>query len=234
MKTIIIDAGHGGTDPGATAFGIKEKDWNLKMSQHQFERLKELGVKVEMTRISDITLHPTPIVEQIKNKYDYCISNHFNAFDGSARGVETIHSIYADSHFAKKLATAIAQKTQLPFRRTFSKKNEANTDWYFMHRLTGRTETVIIEYGFLDNKADFDYYKNEENFKQAAEVVVKVICEQIGKAYHPPKQTIKSQANQGNLPIYRVQVGAFHKKENADKQVQQLKKAGFDAIVTTH
>ena len=48
MKTIIIDAGHGGKDPGAIAFGIKEKDWNLKMSNYQYKRLKDLGAKVSM------------------------------------------------------------------------------------------------------------------------------------------------------------------------------------------
>ena len=75
-KSIIIDPGHGGTDPGAIGFGVREKDWNLRISMYQYERLKELGAKVAITRTSDVTLDPVPRTNKIKNKYDVCISNH--------------------------------------------------------------------------------------------------------------------------------------------------------------
>lgn len=230
MKTIIIDAGHGGTDAGAVAFGVKEKDWNLKMSMYQYERLKQLGAQVALARASDVTLDPNPRASKIKDKYHYCISNHFNAFNGQARGIETIHSIFSDGRFAKHLAEELRVTTGLPLRRVFTKKNNVGTDWYFMHRLTGYTETVIIEYGFLDNQSDYNYYKQEANFYKAAEAVVKVICQEVGVKYLP---NVKGDApKKVSQKLYRVQTGAFANKANAEKHLAKLKKAGFDAFIT--
>lgn len=231
LKTIIIDAGHGGVDPGAVAFGVKEKDWNLKMSLYQYDRLKELGAKIALTRLNDTTLESNPRSNLIKNKYDICISNHFNAFNGEARGIETIYSIFSDGRFAKNLAEAIRKQTGLPLRRVFTKKNSQGTDWYFMHRLTGTTKTVIIEYGFLDNVNDFNYYKNDQNFYAVAEVVVEEICKEIGISYRKKTNSSRVKSPQ-TQKLYRVQTGAFSKKENAIKQLEALKKAGFDGLIT--
>lgn len=224
-KSIIIDAGHGGTDPGATAFDIKEKEWTLKMSLYQYERLKELGAAVGVTRSTDKTLDADIRTKLIRNKYDYCLSNHWNAFNGKTRGVETIHSIHAHSAFAKELAQAIAKKTGVPFRRTFSKKNSSGTDWYFMHRMTGTTRTVIIEYGFLDHKEDHALYKKEAVFQAAAEAVLEVVCKHIGVQYRAPKKELVSGA------LYRVQTGAFREKQNAEALAARLERSGFEAVI---
>lgn len=225
MTTLIIDAGHGGSDPGATAFATKEKDWNLKMSRYQHHRLTQLGAKVNLTRSTDQTLSTTQRTDKIKNKFNYCISNHFNAFNGTARGIETIHSIHANPQMASEIAHAIAKSTNLPLRRIFSRQMSRNLDWYFMHRLTGSTQTIIIEYGFLDNLTDFTFYQNEAHFYQAAEAVIKVLCPYLKIRYQPPTPTTPTK-------LYRVQTGAFTNKQNATQQVQVLKKAGFPAIIT--
>lgn len=182
-KSIIIDAGHGGNDSGAIGFGVKEKDWALEISQYQFKRLKELGANVALTRKSDVTLNPTERIAKIKNKYDVCVSNHWNAFNGTARGVEAIHSIHAKSIFAEDLAKRVVQATGLPFRRVFTREMNSGVDYYFLHRLTGRTETVIMEYGFIDNKQDHDAYLKKALFEQAAEAVIEGICQKIGLQY---------------------------------------------------
>lgn len=186
MKSIIIDAGHGGVDSGATAFGVNEKEWTLKISQYQYKRLKELGAKVDITRKSDISMNPTERLAKVKDQYDVCVSNHWNAFDGNANGVETIHSIHARPAFAKDLAKGIVGATELSFRRVFTRERNKGVDYYFMHRLTGLTETVIVEYGFIDNRGDHNVYQNEEIFYAAAEAVIKAICQKIGVAYRKP------------------------------------------------
>lgn len=221
MKTLIIDAGHGGSDPGAIGFKVKEKDWNLKMSLYQYNRLKELGAKVALTRSADETLSANARTVKIKSKYDYCISNHFNAFNGQARGIETIHSIHSIGKLAIDIANALHETTKLPLRRVFNRKNSMGKDWYFMHRLTGSTQTVIIEYGFIDHAKDFEFYRSDENFIRAAESVVKVLCVYLGVKYQTPKPT-----------LYRVQIGAFQNKENASNLVKQLKHLGFDPFIT--
>lgn len=223
MKTLIIDPGHGGSDSGASAHGIREKDWNLEISLYQYQRLKDLGAKVALTRSKDVTLPSQPRSQLIKGKYDLCISNHWNAFNGKARGVETIHSIFSTSVLANKLAKAICQATGLPFRRVFSKGNGRGSDYYFMHRLTGSTQTVIIEYGFLDHAGDFAFYKTKANRILAAEAVIQVLCKELGVTYRPPEE---------GTPLYRVQTGAFQKRDNAKALLDQVKKAGFDGFIT--
>ena len=220
MTSIIIDAGHGGNDPGATAFNTKEKDWTLKMSLYQYNRLKELGVPVALTRSKDETLDANTRAQRVKSKYTYCISNHFNAFNGTARGIETIHSIYADEKFAQTIAKALHETTKLPLRKSFSRKNNMGSDWYYMHRLTGSTQTIIIEYGFLDNRGDYAFYNQGANFTQAAEAVIKVLCEMVGKSY-----------KEANHKLYRVQVGAFSNKQNAENIKKKKKKSGYDAYI---
>lgn len=183
-KSLMIDAGHGGSDPGTSGFGEKEKDWTLKMSNYQYDRLKQLGAKVGITRTTDKTLDSVARTNVIKNKYDYCMSNHFNSFNGSARGVEVIYSIYSNEKIAKRIADAIVRASKLPFRRVFDRAG-TNGDYYFMHRLTGATDTIIVEYGFLDNQADYNFYKNSVNFYRVAEAVVKEWCAILGVKYIP-------------------------------------------------
>lgn len=235
-KSIIIDPGHGGTDPGAIGFGVREKEWNLRISLYQYNRLKELGAKVAITRTTDETLDSVPRTNKIRGKYDYCISNHWNAFNGAARGVETIYNFNFSKKFATDLANALVRASGIPLRRVFERKNEYGTNYYFMHRLTTGVNTVIVEYGFLDNVTDHNWYKNESNFIKAAEAVVEVICKEIGIAYRP-----KGQANPpvSSAPaakpllgtIYKVQAGAFSSKANADKLHETMESAGIDAFV---
>ena len=201
MKTIIIDAGHGGSDSGAVGYGVLEKSWNLKMSLYQYERLKELGAKVSITRKTDQTLEPMQRIAKVKNKYDYCLSNHFNAADTKAHGVEAIHSIHAKPDLAQKLAKTVVDSSKLSFRRVFTREIAANRDYYYMHRQTGTTETVILEYGFIDNITDFNFYKSEENFYRVAEAIVQDLAELLGVSYIGPSKKTKPQPAKPNNKI---------------------------------
>ena len=84
LKGIVIDAGHGGSDPGAVGNGIKEKDYNLLISKYMYDRFKELNVPVSLTRSDDVTLSPKERVNKVKSFYGdskdvLVISNHLNA-----------------------------------------------------------------------------------------------------------------------------------------------------------
>ncbi|MBO5138872.1 MAG: N-acetylmuramoyl-L-alanine amidase [Bacilli bacterium] len=87
MAKIVIDAGHGGDDPGASGNGIIEKDLVLDISNYMYNRFRELGIPVALTRSTDITLSPTErtnkILDQFGNTSDVIvISNHINAGGG--------------------------------------------------------------------------------------------------------------------------------------------------------
>ena len=87
IKGVVIDPGHGGTDPGAISNGLKEKDFTLLISKYMYDRLKELGVPVRLTRDSDITLTPKERVDKVQSFFGdskdvVVISNHLNAGGG--------------------------------------------------------------------------------------------------------------------------------------------------------
>ena len=88
---VIVDAGHGGSDPGASNGDIIEKDYTLKISNYMYDRFKDLGIPVVVTRTTDKTLNPTDRVNVIKpnitSKDDIVISNHLNAGGGEGQSV---------------------------------------------------------------------------------------------------------------------------------------------------
>lgn len=91
-KKIVIDAGHGGDDPGASGNGIVEKELTLKIAQYLKKRFDELGIQSSLTRDSDITLDPTNRVEKVLSFYGngddvIVLSNHINAGGGDGQSV---------------------------------------------------------------------------------------------------------------------------------------------------
>lgn len=87
LKGVVIDAGHGGSDPGASGNGIIEKDLTLLISKYMYDRLRELGIPVTMTRTTDETLDSKTRTNRIKDAYGtgkdvLVISNHINAGGG--------------------------------------------------------------------------------------------------------------------------------------------------------
>jgi len=183
---LIIDPGHGGSDPGASGNGIVEKAMNLDISLYQLQRFKELGVKVALTRDSDVTLASSVRAELVKNSgAKYCISNHINAApSSSAAGAETIYSVYSDGKLAHSLLNVLKDAGQ-PSRRAFARSNESGGDYYFMHRLTGAVATIIVEYGFCTNPTDAGRLR--EHWMKYAEAVVEGYCRFVGHPYNPPK-----------------------------------------------
>lgn len=186
---LIIDAGHGGKDPGGGGNNYwKEKDLALKISLYQYERFKELGILVVLTRDSDIYLSPSDRTKIVKDSgAKYCISNHINAAIPTAKGVETIHSIYSDGKLATKLYEAIVSEG-MKGRRVFSKESTKakGKDYYYMHRDTGSITTTIIEYGFATNTEDTKLLL--KHWQDYAESVVKAFCLFEGVNYTPPKK----------------------------------------------
>lgn len=92
IKGIVVDAGHGGADPGATANGLREKDLNLKAAQYMYQRLQELGIPTTIVRDTDETVDRDERVKRILDAYGndpnvIVISNHINAGGGDGHCV---------------------------------------------------------------------------------------------------------------------------------------------------
>ncbi|MEF2247758.1 N-acetylmuramoyl-L-alanine amidase [Paenibacillus sp. IITD108] len=187
IPELIIDPGHGGSDQGASGNGIIEKQMTLDISLYQYERFKQLGVPVMLTRQNDTTLDPNQRTELIKaSGAKHCMSNHINAASSStAAGAEIIHSIHSDGKWAKIIADELKAVGQvLRPTSTYSKAQSNGQDYYYMHRLTGNVSTIIVEYGFLTNAADAARLK--ANWQAYAEAAVKAYCLFTGRKYVPP------------------------------------------------
>ena len=155
---IIIDIGHGGSDNGCNGFGKIEKNLNLQYGLALRDKLSKCkNVKVLVTRSSDIdvSLNARAKIFNLE-KPDLVLSCHLNAFNGSARGTETIYSINADKkivELAYNLGKNISNNLKIPLRRTFSRKSDkTGLDYYSVIR--NCKNTIILEPFFLDNKQD--------------------------------------------------------------------------------
>lgn len=78
---------HGGEDPGAVGNNLNEKDYNLEISKYMYDRFKQLGIPVSLTRNSDTTLAPNERTDLILDAFGnnpnvIVISNHLNAGGG--------------------------------------------------------------------------------------------------------------------------------------------------------
>lgn len=107
VKTIMIDPGHGGRDPGAQGNGIVERAMTLKMANLVAERLRKQGFTVLMTRTKDefVSLdRRTEVANQ--NRVDLFISIHVNANrDARVCGFETYYLDYARTETASSVAS---------------------------------------------------------------------------------------------------------------------------------
>jgi len=189
VRKVIIDPGHGGTDSGATGNNLLEKDYNLLISKYMYDRFKELGVPVAITRDSDTTLSPTDRVNTILNKFGnssdvILISNHVNS--GGGEGAEVIYALRNRDTLARRILEnigATGQETRKYYQRRLP--SDTSKDYYFIHRNTGNLEPLIVEYGFIDDTKDVEFLK--ENYKELAEAVISAVANYIGVPYTPPE-----------------------------------------------
>ena len=185
---IVIDPGHGGADSGALGNNQQEKDYTLKISKYMYDRFKELGIPVKITRDNDTTLSPTERVNKILSSFGndkdvIVISNHLNS--GGGEGAEIIYALRNNPTLANIILNNIKQTGQKA-RRTYQRRLPSNItkDYYFIHRNTGNTEPLIVEYGFIDDKDNIDFLNN--NYQELAEAVIKGILTYKGIPYIPP------------------------------------------------
>lgn len=185
-KKIVIDAGHGGEDPGTSANGIVEKDLTLKISEYLHKRFDELGIPNEMTRTSDVTLGPSERPTKAQSFYGnsndvILLSNHINA--GGGDGAEIIYSLRNSDKLSNLIAQEFAKSGQ-NVRKYYQRRlpSDPSKDYYYILRDTPDNESLIIEYGFADSTGDDpDLLKN--NWEDLAEAVVRAVATYVGVPY---------------------------------------------------
>ena len=201
MARVVIDAGHGGIDSGATGNGIVEKDLTLKISKYIYDRLKKLGVDVKITRDTDETLTPTDRVNRVLNAFGnssdvLLISNHINA--GGGDGAEVIYALRNNDTLSKLVLNELSKEGQ-NIRKAYQRRlpSAPSKDYYFMQRNTGDVESITVEYGFLDSKGD-DVNQLKNNWQNLAEATVRAIIEYLNLTYVPVEEGIYYTVKRGD------------------------------------
>ncbi|WP_422449207.1 N-acetylmuramoyl-L-alanine amidase [Thermoanaerobacterium sp. DL9XJH110] len=177
---ICIDAGHGGSDPGAVGNGLKEKDITLAISLKIAKKLSQYkNVEVVLTRNKDVYL---PLSNVRTPQCDVSVSVHVNS--GGGQGLETWTAIYNKAIESQKLGKLIHQNIlkQIPFedRGIKSKKSSTgNQDYLYMIRKPIGVP-VLVECGFIDNYIDAGILKQESNLEKIAQGIVNGIVQYTG------------------------------------------------------
>lgn len=211
---IMLDAGHGGADPGATYEGRQEKDDTLKLTLAVGKILEDNGVEVEYTRMTDI--YQTPFQKAtIANQSgaDYFISIHRNSSPSPNQynGVETL--VYNKSGIKYELAQNILGALgELGFREIGVKERPG----LVVLRRTAMP-AVLVEAGFINSDVDNALF--DEKFTEIAQAIASAI---LG--------TLNEEDVTGPT-YYRVQVGLFKNKQYADQLLYELLDQGYPAFM---
>lgn len=183
-KKVVLDAGHGGRDPGKIGAGeIQEKDVNLKIAKKLKGKLEERGIQAVLTREKDETLAPEGSanrqVEDIKKRVEridgenalLAVSIHQNSYqDPEVRGAQVFY--YQHSTKGKE-AAAILQEALIRMDPEHPREAKANGTYYLLRRT--QTPTVIVECGFLSNPEEAKLLASEEYQEKIAEAVAEGI-----------------------------------------------------------
>ena len=211
-KKIYINPGHSDKDPGAVGYE-KERDLNVKVSQYQQDYL--LANYDCQVRMNPGTLGNLSAIAKDANDWgaDIFVSNHFNA--GGGDGWEGL----------------VYNSARVPLGQIFEKHaKEAGQNSRGVKlrpdlavlRLTNMP-AVLNEGAFVDNKTDIADWNEDGELKKLGIAYAKATAEFL------KLEACKVEEN----VLYRVQVGAYREKANAEKMQESLKNAGFDAVIVS-
>ena len=195
-SSVVIDAGHGGSDTGAVSDGYFEKEWNLDTARACANELVKYGVYVYETRTDDtyITLENRANLAN-NNNVDYFISIHHNASDESADRGEVIYSIRDNK--SKELANNIESELknigQTEVKVYYKTTSNGITDYYSVLRNTSMS-AVIIEVCFIDNVEDRKIADTKEERERNGIAIAHGILKQLGISTENKDNTITAEA----------------------------------------
>lgn len=214
VEKIIIDAGHGGANPGATYEGRRESDDALRLAMAVGDILSNDGFDVSYTRTDDTT-QSVGEKAALANEFgaDLFVSLHRNAAarDNLYNGVQTL--IYGPGGLREEVAENILDELENAGFQNLGL--DIRPDLVVLNRT--QMPAVLVEAGFIDSDKDNQIF--DDNFQEMAQAIASGIETSAGH----PGGSMRSR--------YTVQVGLFRNKIYADNLLLRLKRQGYPAYL---
>ena len=250
--SVMLDAGHGGINPGAVYAGRQEKDDALRLVLAVGENLQNNGIDVEYTRTTDI--YQTPFEKaQIANeaKVDFFVSIHRNSFpeDNVVSGVESL--VYDLSGIKYEMAENINEQLETVGFANLGVKARPNL---IVLKRT-KMPAVLVEVGFINSDTDNQLF--DKNFNAIAQSIANGILETLAEgpdviegnysvqvgAFRKKNfgRLLQDELMEMDFPariergegFYRVRVGNYRNLDEAIRMEQRLKRAGYQTVIVT-
>lgn len=252
MTLLMIDPGHGGNDSGATSGSYKEKDFTLHIALSVRDYLlSKYQVNIVMTRTTDITVSLRERTDFAnEKKADYFCAIHINA--GGGEGYESY--IYSGSVPTQSIQNqAVIHNTVIDtIGKKYSVVDRGKKRANFAVLRETIMPAVLFENLFIDNPKDLDLLRNPlfiadlvqglgEGLAHALDLPVIILYRVIAGSFKDKQSALDRQkllSSKGiesiivdnvvsNEKMFRVQVGAYHDRLNAEKLLEELKKIGI-------
>ena len=241
---IALDAGHGGSDPGAVYNGRREKDDNLKLALAVGDILEKNGIDVVYTRTTDEYETPFKKATDANDaKADYFVSIHRNSSPtpNQYTGVETL--VYNNSGIKSQMAANINSELEKAGFKNLGITERPNL--VVLKRT--KMPAVLVEAGFINN--DKDNAKFDDDFDAIANAIAAGILTTIdydtvsavpvrttGDMPDDPYAQFEEIKDEPDdvcdcSKLYRVQIGAFRNRENAERLLNSALADGFPAFI---
>lgn len=204
MSDVFLSAGHGGSDPGATAYGLKEKDINLNIMLACRDELKRHGVSVTCSRTKD---ENDPVTDEVKeaNKSGAKVAVSFHTNAGKGDGSESYY--FKGSSDGKKLAELCEKYTKQIGQN--SRGAKATTSLWFI-RGTKMT-AVLCECAFIDHNTDNNIIDTVAEQKKFGVQYAKAILEYLGIKYQSGSSSSSSGSSSSSSSSFLIKVSGVSK-----------------------
>ncbi len=174
-KTIVLDPGHGGRDPGAVAFGLRESDIVLDISLLLENKLKAAGANVIMTRRTDTFVSLSQRRATVNNQStDVFVSLHVNSSTANtAHGTETYWNQRHASVNSKRLADAVHHQ----LISTLGTRDRGVREGNFEVIQHTQKPSILVELGFISNQNEANRLASGSFQEDAAQAIMEGLAE---------------------------------------------------------
>ncbi len=243
-KLIAIDAGHtllasgrrtpplrNGKHKGRQ---VKEAEFNFALSYKLKEELERCGFRTLLVAEDEKSGKKHGKEGTLRRRVnkanrahaDIYISLHYNANRGywwNGGGIDTFY--YKTSKLGKKLAKLVQNEVSAAAKKYKVKNRGVKKCKFYVTKYTDMP-AILVEHGFMDSTIDAYLMLNEQYQRDLAIAEAKAICKYFKVKYVPaPKKCAKKE-------LYRVQIGSYSDKHNAEKLAEELAKKGYTPFIT--